>query len=258
MTTPGGAPRVLLIDIETSPNLAWTFELKRAYIGIESIVEPSRMLMFAACWLDKPDQVMSYTEWQHGHEGMLAAAYQLLAQADVVIHYNGEKFDEPKMNQEFAQLGWAPPAPFQRIDLWRTISKRFYLPSQKLDYVLRHFGLGGKQSTGGMTLWIGVLAGEESARRKFEDYCRNDVAIMVPLYAKLRPWIVGHPDMNLFDDTTDDAVLRCRTCKSEDVQRRGFAITNQGKYPRYKCNRCGKWDRGTRRERGSLTASVAA
>jgi DNA polymerase elongation subunit (family B) len=250
--------KVLFIDIETSPNLAWTFELKRAYIGIEAIVEPSRMLCFAACWLDKPDRIEFYSEWKHGHEGMLAAAYRLLSEADVVVHYNGERFDEPRMNQEFAQLGWAPPAPFQRIDLWRTISRRFSLPSQKLDYVLRHFGLGGKQSTGGMRLWIGVMNGVEKDRAKMEEYNRNDVAIMVPLYAKLRPWIVGHPNLNLYAVDGDGDGWNCPTCESSDVQRRGFQRTGVSTYQRYRCNRCGSWSREGKRITGTNLRAVAA
>jgi predicted RNA-binding Zn-ribbon protein involved in translation (DUF1610 family) len=251
------SPRILLVDIETSPNLAYTFELKRAYIGIEALVEPSRMLCFAATWLHDHSNVQFYSEWQHGHEGMLAAAYSLLDEADIVIHYNGEKFDEPRMNQEFAQMGWAPPAPFQRIDLWKTISRRFYLPSQKLDYVLRHFGLGGKQSTGGMRLWIGVLNGDEKDQRKMEDYNRNDVAIMVPLYSKLRPWIIGHPNMNLYT-VDDDYVFVCPTCGSGDVQRRGEQRTQISLYQRYRCNKCGSWSREGKRTSGSDLRPVAA
>jgi predicted RNA-binding Zn-ribbon protein involved in translation (DUF1610 family) len=247
--------RVLLVDIETSPHLAWTFELKRAYIGIEAIVEPSRMLCFAACWLDEPDKVMFYSEWQHGHDGMLAAVYTLLDEADAVIHYNGERFDEPRMNQEFAQKGWAPPSPFQRIDLWKTISRRFDLPSQKLDYALRHFGLGGKLSTGGMRLWIGVMGGDEHDRRKMEEYNRNDVSVMVPLYSKLRPWILGHPNVNLYVEGDN---FLCPTCGSDDVQKRGTARTDVSEFQRYRCNKCGRWSRAGTRIRGAELRAVGA
>lgn len=250
--------KTLFIDIETSPNLAWTFELKRAYIGIESIVAPSRQLCFAAAWLDRPDQVMFYSEWQHGHEGMLAAAYQLLTEADVVVHYNGERFDEPRMNQEFAQMGWAPPAPFQRIDLWRTISKRFALPSQKLDYVLRHFGLGGKLSTGGMRLWIGVMNGDQRYRAKMQGYNCNDVSVMIPLYSKLRPWIIDHPNANLYEHGNGLQGFLCPTCGSADVQKRGLARTSISTYQRYRCNKCGSWSRAAKRVEGSDLRAVAA
>lgn len=251
------SPRILLVDIETSPNKVYTFELKRAYIGIESIIEPSRMLCFAACWLDRPDQVMFYSEWQHGHEGMLAQAYHLLTEADIVIHYNGERFDKPRMQQEFAQQGWAPPAPYQQVDLWKVISRQFDLPSQKLDYVLTHFGLGNKLGTGGMRLWIGVLNGDERDRAKMEEYNRHDVVVMVPLYHRLLPWIPGHPNVNLYDED-DDGVPKCRNCKSVDLQRRGFSHTGQSKYQRYRCNQCGSWSQDTRRTAGATLWAVAA
>jgi RNase_H superfamily len=253
-------PRVLFLDCETSPNLVWTFGLKNAFISPNQIVEPTRILCFAACWLDSPDQMMFYSEWQHGRNGMLSAAYGLLQQADIIVHYNGEKFDEKRFNQEFAQLGWGPPAPFQRIDLWRTINKRFDLPSQKLEYALQHFGLSEKQSTGGIRLWIGVLAGDEKDRRKMEEYNRNDVAIMVPLYARLRPWITGHPNMNLYEIGTDNqhAGWVCPVCSSPDVQKRGFQRTDVSLFQRYRCNACGTWSREARRLGGSDLRGVAA
>jgi DNA polymerase elongation subunit (family B) len=246
--------KILEIDIETSPNLTWTFETKRAFIGPEAIVMPSRPLCFAAKWY-REEGTSFYSEWQHGQEQMLQAGHRLLADADVVLHYNGERFDERRLNQEFAKQGWFPPAPYQRIDLWKTISQRFDLPSQKLDYALTHFGLPNKLSTGGMRLWIAVMNGEDWARRKMEEYNRNDVEVMEPLYDKLKPWIPGHPNHNLFSDSDE---IVCPTCGGSNYQKRGFAGTEQSLFQQYRCNDDGRWFRATKRSRGSAVRQVAA
>lgn len=239
---------ILFVDIETSPNLVYTFGLRNAFIAPEQIVEPTRVLCLAARWLDD-DHTYFFSEWTMGHEQMIQTAHNLLSMADVVVHYNGEKFDERRLNQEFAQAGLAPPDPFQTVDLWRVINKRFDLPSQKLTYALKHFGLEDKFSTGGMRLWMSVLAGDKEAQRKMEEYNVQDVDIMLPLYRKLLPWIPGHPNVNLYQ--ADGLGYSCPTCGSVDLHKRGYHYTRVSKFQRYKCNACGAWSHDGSRIEGA-------
>ena len=44
-------PKVWVYDIETSPHLAYTYNLYNADIRPDMIVEPSRMLCWAGMWL---------------------------------------------------------------------------------------------------------------------------------------------------------------------------------------------------------------
>lgn len=247
--------KILLIDIETSPNLVWTFELKRAFIAYDHVVEPTRVLCFAAKWLGDPNTTFC-SEWEHGREGMLATAYALLSEADIVIHYNGEKFDERRLNAEFIKMGWSPPATYQRIDLWKAATRAFDLPSMKLDYLLSHLGLPVKLSTGGMRLWIGVMNGEESARKKMEAYNRNDVQVMEPLYQVMRPWIKGHPNVNLY--ATEHGGWCCPVCGSIELQKRGYRRTQVSVFQRYRCNKCGAWSSEGKRAFGTELRQVAA
>ena len=43
--------RLLFFDLETSPNLVYTWGLFNQNIGINQIVEPTRVLCFGAQWL---------------------------------------------------------------------------------------------------------------------------------------------------------------------------------------------------------------
>lgn len=243
--------KILLLDIETSPNLVWTFQLKRAYIGPEAIVNPSHMLCFAAKWLGE-DKTEFYSEWNHGTEGMVRHAHRLLEEADVVLHFNGERFDIPRLNNEFARFDLFPPAPFEHIDLCKAAFKAFDLPSHKLTYVLQHFDLPNKLSTGGIGLWIAVMNGETWAQQKMARYNQNDVTVLEALYAKMRPWIKGHPNRNLYD--TVDA---CPLCGSQNIQKRGLARTRISVFQRYQCQDCGGWFREGKREFGSELRQVA-
>ncbi|NIV35232.1 MAG: hypothetical protein GWN58_38990, partial [Anaerolineae bacterium] len=58
----------------------------------------------------------SLLEWDM--EGMLEGAWELLDEADAVVHYNGKKFDIPTLNREFVKYGFTPPSPYKQIDLY--------------------------------------------------------------------------------------------------------------------------------------------
>jgi predicted RNA-binding Zn-ribbon protein involved in translation (DUF1610 family) len=244
--------KILLIDVETSPNLAWSFELRNAFISIDQIVDPSRVICFAAQWYGE-DEVEFRSEFHDGRGFMLDRLHSLLDSADVLLHFNGKKFDEKRINVEFFRAGLTPPAPYQRIDLWRVVSRRFDFPSSKLAWVLKEANLPGKVETGGFNLWKGCLDGDALSWRTMKSYNIQDVRAMVPLYEQLRPWITDHPSYANYSDR-----FCCTNCGSEDVQKRGFARTNQSTYQRYRCNACGSWARDTRRVSGASITQVAA
>lgn len=245
--------RRLLVDIETSPNLVYAFDLIRPFITVDQVVTPSRMICWSAKWYGEP-AVYFKSEFHDGRHATLTTLHKLLDDADVLIHYNGKKFDEPRVNNEFYRDGMAPPSPSQRIDLWRTISKRFDFPSSKLTWALREAELPDKVETGGFQLWRRCLDGDADAWDTMREYNMNDVEVMEPLYDKLRPWIEDHPNFATYNELPDC----CPNCGSLDLQRRGFARTGQSTYQRFRCNHCGTWSRRVRRVSGATLRTVAA
>lgn len=239
--------RVLFMDVETSPALVWTFGFFKQYIRPDQVVEPPRMLCFAARFNDRK-RTEFYSEFHNGHAEMVAQLHRVLDEADVVVHFNGKTFDEPWARTEILQAGLRPPSPYRTVDLYQQ-SKRFYLPSHKLEYVsTRLIPAGGKESTGGFSLWVRCMAGDPKAWRLMRKYNLQDVDVMMPVYDEMLPWMTSVPNVNLYDGD-DDGVLRCRVCKSPNVHRRGFAYTGQSKFQRYQCQEpsCGAWSRSTRR-----------
>lgn len=240
--------KILLIDIETSPNLCWSFDLRNAFISIEQIVEPTRMICFAAKWYGE-DDVMFFSEWDDGQRLMVLEAWGLLDEADVVLHFNGLKFDEPKLNAEFFRLHLDPPSPFQTIDLWKAVSKRFEFPSSKLQWVLTEAQLPKKVETGGFRLWRGVLEEDSDSQRLMREYNMQDVRAMEPLYELMLPWIPKHPNRNLYREANTPEV--CPACGKNHLEKRGFSYTGVSKFQRFRCLDCGKWSRAGRRVEGA-------
>lgn len=170
--------RLLHIDIETAPNKAYVWGLWNQNVGINQIVEPGYTLCWAAKWHGKKE-VMFDSVQESGAKAMIKRVHALLNEADVVCHYNGQKFDVPTLQGEFLQSDLPPPDPFKQLDLLRTARKEFRFPSNKLDYISQQLGIGSKVSHKGMELWRDCMDGCPKAWRVMKRYNVQDVRLLV-------------------------------------------------------------------------------
>lgn len=231
--------KILLIDIETAPNLAHVWALWDQNIGLPQLLESGYMLSWSAKWYGN-DEIMYRSLEDYTKEQMLVYLWDLLDDADAVVHYNGRKFDVPWINGEFVQLGFLPPAPYRQVDLLETVKKQFKFPSNKLEYVVKALGVGEKQKNSGHELWVKCMANLPNAWNEMREYNIQDVVILEALYTKLIPWVKGHANHGLFSDGTEPI---CPNCGSKHLQKRGFTHTLASIYQRYRCTDCGHWSK---------------
>lgn len=243
--------RQLVIDIETVPHVAYTWDLWRANIPAAQIIEPSHVICFAAKWVGEPG-IFFKSEFHDGREVMVKTAWELLNEADSAIHYNGESFDIPKLNREFQLASLGPPAPYKQVDLLKVARKQFSFASNKLDFVSKELGSGAKLTHEGWPLWAKCIAGDASAWARMRRYNKQDVRITERVYRRLLPWIPGLPSFGAF--TGEDV---CPACGSGSLVRQGHAFTRTGRYQRYQCADCGHWSRATRRDAGTQITEAA-
>jgi DNA polymerase elongation subunit (family B) len=232
--------KILLLDIETSPNTAHVWGLWQQNVSINQLMESSYVLCYAAKWLGE-DDIYFDSVHQSKPKTMLKGIHALLESADAVIHYNGTKFDIPTLNKEFLLTKLLPPSPYKQIDLLRVVRSNFRFPSNKLDYVSQRLGLGKKHAHEGHDLWVKCMNGDKDAWKRMEEYNIQDVVLLESLYDNLLPWIKNAPNRNLYQDITG-----CPTCGSTHLQKRGTAVSTTGSYQRYQCRGCGSWAQGTK------------
>ena len=231
------SPRVLTIDIETSPNVAYAWGLWEQNISHTQLIQPSRVLCWAGKWLGhrKP---LFYSEHHDGRDAMIDAAWDALNDADIVVGYNHVRFDIPHLQREFVQRGLIPPSPWHNVDLLRVNRGQFKWPSNKLGYVTDALGLDTKLDTGGQELWNRVLAGDPKAWAKFKKYNVRDVEITEQLFLLLSPWIKG-PHRGLWESNLEG----CHACASKTLRPDGYVYTRTRAYPRAQCAHCGAWNK---------------
>jgi DNA polymerase elongation subunit (family B)/predicted RNA-binding Zn-ribbon protein involved in translation (DUF1610 family) len=238
--------KVLMLDIECAPNTAHVWGLFKQTVSIKQLMESSYTMCFAARWYGSKRVVFK----DQYDEDMLDELWNLLNEADAVVHYNGTKYDIPTINKDFLLAGMQPPSPYKQIDLYRVVRSKFKFPSNKLDYVADRLGVGQKHAHEGHELWVKCMGGDRAAWRRMKKYNKQDVVLLGGVYDALLPWIDNHPNYALYSEKD----FCCPNCGSDHVIKQGRAYTQTMTYQQYKCTDCGKWSRARLAEKGAKKA----
>lgn len=217
--------------------------------NVVKVLREWHMLSFAYKWLGEstvhvrglPDYPR-YKKSPHDDECLVKELWELFNQADVIIGHNSDKFDIKKSNARFIRHGLKPPPPHKTIDTLKIARKHFKFDSNKLDSLGEYLGVGRKNRTGGIDLWLDCLAGDEKAWKKMKSYNKQDVVLLENVYDKLKPWFHTHLAVHI----PEDQEIKCTVCGSLNMQRRGWSLSRRGhaKAQRYQCKDCGKWMSG--------------
>ena len=231
--------KTLLLDIEVAPAKAYIWDLKTRYVPINQVEEDGYILCFSAGWLGE-DTLQFYSLWDNGEKEMIEFAWEMMDEADAIIHYNGNGYDIPRLNSEFLKYRLGPPSPSHQIDLYQTVSQKFKVLSKSMNHMLKILGLGHKMEHKGMALWTGCMAGLKEDQDTMEAYNIQDVIVMEPFYELLRPWITNAPNLTLW--IAPGTEQRCR-CGSTNLRFKGYKRTSVLSYKQFHCMDCGAYPR---------------
>jgi predicted RNA-binding Zn-ribbon protein involved in translation (DUF1610 family)/DNA polymerase elongation subunit (family B) len=235
-------PKVLIYDIETTHNIVAAFDLYPEMIPHDNILQ--ERFIVCACWqwlgekkvhsvsvLDDParfkkDHTDDYVVVKKLHE--------LFSEADVIVAHYGDAFDYPYVQSRSIFHGFKPTPPVTSVDTKKIAKGRFRFNSNRLDYLGKFLGLGGKIHTDN-SLWLGVLKGDRKSIEKMVTYNKRDVDLLLKVFKKLAPYIPSHVNRELFGGHG------CPRCGSTKIQSRGTHRAISKIYQRYQCQACGGW-----------------
>jgi hypothetical protein len=256
------APRILLIDFETFPNVAYVWGAYEQ--NVIEMREDWYILSAAAKWYgSRPIDCRGLDDFGQKKLGNFVAerrllkwVHSLMDEADIVIAHNGIDFDVKVANTRFIVHGFTPPSPYKTVDTKRAVKQVARFSSNKLDWLCKQLGLGRKVEHEGFPLWKRCAVGDTAAWRKMKRYNRHDVGgLLEPLYKLIAPWI-RQPNAALYSG--DERCVN-PTCRSTDLHvypRLYHAMTRA--YRRFQCNKCGKWSRAVVSERKPRASMVQA
>lgn len=242
-------PKILLLDIETSPLESYHWGLWDQNISLAQINVEWTVLSFAAKWLHAPKNTTEYHDTfgqkdYRDDSSVLARLWELLDEADFVIAQNGKRFDMKKIRARMVMLKFPPFSPITVIDTMLIAKRVFGFTSNKLEWMADKLSAVKKRAHRkfpGFELWVQCLAGNKAAHKEMRLYNIDDILSLEGVYLAIRPWAEGHA--NLANMYPDDGAMRCPKCASTNLTKRGFSFTNVGKYQRYCCESCGGWAR---------------
>lgn len=256
------SPKILIWDIETSPHLLWSFQTSKiSWISPDQIVQPTRMICFAAKWYGEK-KIIFRSEYHHDRDDMVRTLHQLLDEADATVTYNGDKFDHKHAGREFRLMGLPRPAPSVSIDLWKVGKKDAIWASHKMQYLAEQLQFSLKMQHHGFLLWRECMGDYGPERQKkawaiMRRYNKQDLRPTEDLFEEFLPDLTNLPAPELYLDPVEDdgPPPPCANlfCRSENVQRRGYRMTKTRRYARYQCQDCGRWFSKTRSDLGVST-----
>ena len=235
-------PKILILDIETAPNVAHVWRFWKENVGAKQVLEHSTIMSFAYKWLGEDG--IYYEDAQHQSEKkLLKSLLNVLDVADIVIAHNGAKFDLPTIQGRAMVSGLKPPSPYKIIDTLLVARYEFNFPANSLEYLailLSCEDKGGHHKFPGFLLWQECLKGNPEAWEEMKIYNKQDVSTLEEVYLKMRPYMRRHPNVAVFNEPDS---LVCPKCGSAHIQKRGYTNTNVGKYQKFQCQSCGGWAR---------------
>jgi len=247
--------RTLIYDIETSLQTAAIFDLKyNDYISPENLL--SERYVISVCWqwlgeskihsvsvLDDPSR---FSRDPGDDTYVLREFAKVLAQADVIVAHNGDAFDYRYLKTRMLIKGLEVPPPVTSVDTYKIVKSNFKFNANRLDYVGKILGVGGKKSTP-KGLWLDVLRGSKKAIQTMVDYNKRDVTLLKDVFLKLIPYIPSHINRELFGGSG------CPRCGSSKVQSRGTHKAISRVYKRFQCQVCHGWFRSVLNDKSIKT-----
>jgi hypothetical protein len=243
-------PKILLIDLETTPLIAYSWGPMWQTSLIE-IIEHTKILSYSAKWLGGKSITKGWPVYKGYKKGLqndfeiTLDVWNLLHEADIIIAHNGKDFDNRVMNARFTKYNLPPPSPYRIIDTKIEVKKLERLPSNSLDNVGEYHEIGRKKEHEGFNLWKKCMAGDQKAFHRMLCYNKQDVVLLEKVYFKIRPWIKIHPNISAF-------IGGCPKCGSKDLQSRGSNYTQSGEYDRFKCNSCLSWSQSLKKNKSKV------
>jgi DNA-directed RNA polymerase subunit RPC12/RpoP len=240
--------KILTLDIETAPIVAYVWGTFDQNIGLDMIKEDWSILSFSAKWLNSDTVIFRHTGGRginkvRDDKALLKELWKLLDEADIVVTQNGKKFDIKKINSRLYCHGFEPYSDIQIIDTLLIARGKFGFTSNKLAFLSKQRGDIHKsehKSFPGFDLWRECLADNPKAWKEMQSYNSIDVLATEALYLEFRSWMPSHPNMALYIDS--DAP-KCTKCGSAHLTKDGVRFTSAGKFQRYQCQSCGSKSR---------------
>lgn len=232
-----GNKKVLLWDIERFPGVYYGWSRFDPPFNQKEV---STMSLICYKWLGEDEvHTIAFNKKQHAanprnEKILIKKMLKVMNKADVLVGYNGDKFDWKKFNSGVIKYGLKPAKKPKLVDPLKMIKREASFDSHRLGDMCAELGVHMKAETE-----KGLFIKSMHSWKSYEalaDYCRHDVLALEDLFKKILPYstpIINAAGLN-------NMLKACASCGSEDLTKFGTYILNNGsETQRYRCKGCG-------------------
>lgn len=233
--------KILIWDIEVTPMLATTWSLHPDYLSHDNIMNEWSIICGAWKELDSDTTyAVMCTEIGDDYE-VVKKLREVLADADIIVHHNGDRFDIKKLNTRLIYHKLEPLPLIPTVDTLKEAKKVFAFSSNRLDYISKFLTGRGKIHVE-FGLWLDVMKGSKKALKTMVEYNIVDVEVLEDVYKRLKPYMKSHPHVGAMKG--EDRTCSCPKCGSVKMKRNGIRFTATGlKKQELQCQKCGSYTR---------------
>jgi hypothetical protein len=176
----------LFFDLETAPNIVLSWRVGRQItINPDSILKERSIICIGYKWEHQKKTQALVWDAKQNDKAMLERFVEIANTADELVAHNGDKFDLPWVRTRCIFHGVPMFPSYKIIDTLQWARRRFCFNSNKLDYLGKFLGVGGKTHTE-YDLWKRILLeNDRTALKAMVDYCKRDVEMLQQVYDKL-------------------------------------------------------------------------
>lgn len=228
----------LFFDIETSPNLVYSWSVgRKVHIGYENIVKERAIICL--CYKFEGEKQVKAITWENGDDRPIIEQFaEIISTADEVIGHNSDNFDIKWFRTRCIFHGVNVSPFITSIDTLKESRRGFRFNSNRLDYIGKFLNIGGKMETS-FDLWKKIE--QENCKKSMDKmvrYCKNDVLLLESVYQKMKPYIKVKTNCAV---KYGRSVVTCPECLSEQTKIHHSRVSAAGTRSIYmRCNNCNK------------------
>jgi len=183
----------LFFDLETSPNIVLSWRVGRKInIDHDNVLRERSIICIGYKWENDKKAHGLVWDGKQNDKAMLKEFVEIANMADELVAHNGDRFDLPWIRTRCIFHGIPMFPNYKTIDTLQWARRRFLFNSNRLDYLGKFLGVGGKIKTE-FDLWKRItLDNDREALERMLVYCKRDVQMLQEVYNKLAPQSPHH------------------------------------------------------------------
>lgn len=217
----------LFVDIEVSQNVVLTWRTgAKIFISPDNIVKERAVI--CVCWKEQGGKTESAT-WDRSQndKALIKRIIPVIAGADEIIGHNAERFDLPWLRARAMYHGLHLPI-VRVVDTLKWARKYFYFNSNRLDFLGKFFGVGGKldKFTHDHGSWRRVLLDNDRKElAAMVKYCARDIDLLEQVWERLSTICAPAVHSGVVDGRE---AWSCPRCSSEKIIQSKRRVTAKG------------------------------